>query len=84
MEIRLESGWSHKDDKPMNTLDAKGLCLNCDDAQSCKFPGFGGEVLFCEEHSSNFDNKDRDGAFRGNAGDAPGHGVNHLIPGWDS
>lgn len=41
-------------------LNAKGLCINCNDADICKFPGFGGDVIFCEEHSSNFDNKRQD------------------------
>lgn len=34
---------------------AKGLCVNCGDADICKLPRFGDNVVFCEEHSSNFE-----------------------------
>ena len=83
-ETRLESGWSHEDDERMNPPGAKGLCLNCDDAETCKFSGFGDEILFCEEHSSNFDNAGQDNAACRNADVGTNLGVKHLIPGWDS
>ena len=41
----------------LSSSHAKGLCLNCDNAENCKLPGFGDEVTFCEEHSSTFDDK---------------------------
>jgi len=41
-------------------LDARGLCINCDDNIICKFPGHGRHVLFCEEHDQGvFDEQPR-------------------------
>lgn len=80
----MESDMSHKDHKQINCPWAKGLCLNCDDAETCKFSGFGDDIQFCEEHSSNFDTARQDNAACGNSGAGMNFGVKHLIPGWDS
>jgi hypothetical protein len=83
-EARLESGMIHEEDKPMDSPGAKGLCLNCDDAETCKFNGFGEKILFCEEHSSNFDNSRQNNPDSRNADIGTNFGVKRLIPGWDS
>jgi hypothetical protein len=31
-------------------LKARGLCINCDDNGTCKFPYFGNAVIYCEEY----------------------------------
>lgn len=68
----------------MDSLSAKGLCLNCADAPICKFQGFGDDVVFCEEHSSTFDNESKDRLFHKPFADVPCFGVSKLIQGWDS
>lgn len=53
----LTEGNESKGDALANSAKPRGLCMNCDDAEICKFAGFGDDVVFCEEHSSNFDNE---------------------------
>ena len=68
----------------VNSPSAKGLCVNCDDAEICKLAGFGDEVVFCEEHSSNFEvvhsHRESNRVFV----DVPNLGVKNLIPGWNA
>jgi hypothetical protein len=68
----------------VNSPRAKGLCVNCNDAEICKFAGFGEEVVFCEEHSSNFDNALKDRASHRIFANQPDLGIKKLIPGLDS
>ena len=34
----------------VESLKARGLCINCDDNRICKFPCFGNAVIYCEEY----------------------------------
>ena len=67
----------------LNSSEAKGLCLNCDNAESCKLPGFSDEVVFCEEHSSKPDNECQDRPSHKVFAHITGLGIKNLIPGWD-
>ena len=62
---------------------AKGLCINCEDAEICKFADLGDEVIFCEEHSSNFEFARRARVSHGIFTDVPNLVPKNLIPGWD-
>jgi hypothetical protein len=73
-----------KNENPGNSPRAKGLCVNCDDARICKFAGFGDEIVFCEEHSSNFDNALKDRTSHRIFANQPDLGIKKLIPGLDS
>lgn len=81
---RLKTGAGDKRDGLENLPRARGLCINCDDAEICKLAGFGGEVVFCEEHSSNFDNAGKDKAHPSIFTNMPDLGVKNLVPGWDT
>lgn len=70
-------------DQKLNSPSAKGLCVNCDDAEICKFAGFGDDVVFCEKHSSNFENAINDKLSHRIFADVPNLGVKNLIPGWE-
>jgi len=83
-EMHMKRGTDDKGDDLVNSSSAKGLCLNCDDAKICKFAGFGDDIVFCEEHSSNFDNGRQDRLSHKNFCDVPILGVKNLIPGWDA
>lgn len=83
MEVPLTDDIRNKGGDLMNFLSAKGLCLNCEDAPICKIQGFGDDVVFCEEHSSNFDNESKDRLYHKPFADVPCFGVSNLIQGWD-
>jgi hypothetical protein len=46
--VLLKRDVGDKRDNLLNSPSAKGLCVNCDDAEICKFAGFGDDVVFCE------------------------------------
>ena len=71
-------------DQELNSPSAKGLCVNCDYAEICKFAGFGDDVVFCEEHSSNSENAENDRLSHRISVDVPNLGAKNLIPGWDA
>lgn len=79
-----DSAASNKGGNLAKSLSSKGLCENCDDAEICKLPGFGDYVVFCEEHSSNYDDERQNRSSHKIIADRPGLGIKNLIPGWDS
>ena len=86
-ELTPQSTAGHKNANTVILPSAKGICVNCDDAQICKFPNFGDAVVFCEEHSSKFENVRDDRydwvAHRIDAG-VSNHGIENLLPGCNS
>lgn len=79
----LKNDAGDKSENLIASPSAKGLCLNCDDAEICNFPGFGDNVVYCEEHSSNFDNVKPDRLSNKSFTNPPDLGVKKLIPGWE-
>lgn len=59
-EVKLQNDTFDTGDNTVISPSAKGLCVNCDDAGICKLAGFGDNVVFCEEHSSNFEHTRKD------------------------
>ena len=83
-EIQLNRCAGDKNETMMNCPIARGLCVNCDDAEICKFPAFGDDVVFCEEHSSNFENARNDRVSHKIFANVLNHEVKNPIPGWDA
>ncbi len=79
----LKNDTGDKSGKLTTSPSAKGLCMNCDDAEICNYPGFGDNVVYCEEHSSNFGNAKRDRLANRNFTNTPDLGVKKIIPGWE-
>ena len=66
------------------SLQAKGICVNCDQKKICYFASFGEEVLFCEEYGFQ---EWSDRKFRHSGVgqmDVSGFNIRRLIPGWES
>ena len=53
-EVAGNKDSSNTNESLVKNEHAKGLCVNCNDAEICKFSCFGNDVIFCEEHNSNF------------------------------
>ena len=81
---KKQSDTINKSENKVSSPNARGLCVNCDDAGICKLPGFGDNVVFCEEHSSNFEHTRNDRAPSRNKVNVPDLGVKNLIPGWEA
>lgn len=79
----MEQEEQYKNHQLKNSLTAKGLCVNCNDAEICKFPRFGQEVVFCEEHDSNTESEKQTRSSHKSFTDVPDLGVKNLIPGWE-
>ena len=65
-------------------LDAKGLCINCDDNKVCKYPGFGQDVIFCKEYRLHFRSNRVSRCSHNTFAHLPSFGVKKLIAGWGS
>ena len=83
-EMQLQKDTGNTNDNLINPPIAKGICVNCDDADICKFAGFGDDVFFCEGYSSNFKNARDDKVSHKFFTNLPDFGVKNLIPGWDA
>lgn len=81
-ENRRRANTDHNDNTRANTSNPKGICLNCENADSCRFAAFGDAIVFCEEHTSNYDAKGNDRLCHKNFGNIPSIGVTNLIPCW--
>jgi len=62
-------------------LNAKGLCINCDDNKICKFPGFGQDVVFCEKDNFGVLNERESRCSHNAFANLPIFGVNNLFSG---
>ena len=62
-----------------DSMEISGLCVNCAEKRFCRFPGFGRNVVHCEEYYYRCPNE-REG-FRENSsfGQAMSFGIDSLV-----
>lgn len=63
---------------------ARGVCIHCDDNSICKYPGFGQDIIFCEEYRLGGLNNRVGRCPRNTFVNLPVFGVKNLIPGGGS
>ena len=89
-EVKGQTGTRHvkeAGEKVGDFLDSpipKGICVNCDNAGSCRLAVFGDDVHFCEEHSFNLSNAKQVRLSDKIFPETSRLGVKNLIPGWDT
>lgn len=66
---------------PVKAPVAKGLCVNCEDNKTCRFPYFGSDVLFCEEHKVHTSEEREYRHAIHTFGTRPCFSITNLIPG---